>query len=176
MRMDEGLDTGPVHVVRPTAIDPHETSGALFDRLARLGADALDAFLERFPDVPPPEPQAEDGVTLAPPLRKEEGQTDFDRQAREVVDHLRGMDPWPGAFTTRAGASLKLYGGRISPRSQAPGLPPGTVLGVDAGGLHVACRAGAVQIAEVQPAGGKRMAAQAYATGRPFGDAERMGA
>ncbi|MCA9692601.1 MAG: methionyl-tRNA formyltransferase [Myxococcales bacterium] len=173
MRMAEGLDTGPVYSMVRTPIDPLETSGALFERLAELGAEALAAFLTRFPDVPPPTPQDDALATYAPMLEKHEGAVDWTRSARALVDHIRGMDPWPTAVTTRGEVSLKLFAARPSPRSHA--RAPGEVLGVDADGLHVACGAGAICVAEVQPAGKRRMEARAYAVGNPFTPGERLG-
>lgn len=178
MQMEAGLDTGPVHRIATTPIGPEETAGELFERLAVLGGETLETFLLDFPDVPPPTPQDDSEATYAPPLRKEEGVVDWHRPAARVVDHIRGMDPWPAAFTFRAQHSLKLFGARAVARSHRPGVDsplPGTVVGVDGAGLYVACLDGPVCIREVQPAGGRRMPARAYAAGRPFGSGERLG-
>jgi methionyl-tRNA formyltransferase len=172
MQMDEGLDTGAVFSTVTTPIGPAETSGELFERLAELGGDALAAFLAALPDVPPAQPQDPALVTHAPPLRKEEGIVDWQRPAARVVDHVRGMDPWPGAVTSRAGTPLKLFGARVHPHTDGE---PGTVLGQDAGALVVACLGSAVAVAEVQPAGKRRMSAAAYAAGKPFAPGERLG-
>ncbi|MBX7078848.1 MAG: methionyl-tRNA formyltransferase [Nannocystaceae bacterium] len=175
MQMDEGLDTGPVHAMVRTPIGPHETQGELFVRLAELGAATLGEFLTRFPDVAPPQPQPDDGVTLAPPLRKDEGRIDWSRSAQSLVDHIRGMDPWPLACCLRGGDELKLFAATLSPRGAAEHAA-GTVLAIDAAGLHVAAGDGAALcIAELQPAGKRRMPARAYAAGRPFGTDERLG-
>ncbi len=175
MQMDAGLDTGPVHALARTPIGPRETQGELFVRLAELGAQLLGEFLGRFPDVPPPQAQADDGVVLAPPLRKEEGRIDWSRAAQALVDHVRGMDPWPLACCVRGDDELKLFA--ASPSSHATGgAAPGTVLAVDAAGLHVAAGDGAALcVAELQPAGKRRMPARAYAAGRPFAPGERLG-
>ncbi len=174
MQMDTGLDTGPVHRVVRTAIDPHETQGELFVRLAMLGAEALEVFLGDFPAVPVATAQGTFGMTLAPPLRKDEGAVVWTRGVRALVDHVRGMDPWPTAVCERAGEPLKIFAARPSPRD-ASAAAPGVVLGVDAEGLHVATGDGAICIGEVQPAGRRRMSAAAYAAGRPFGAGERLG-
>lgn len=174
MRMDAGLDTGPVFQVVHTPIDPLETQGELFERLSTLGAAALSEFLGVFPDVPEPVAQPEAGMILAPPLRKDEGRVDWARSVRAVIDHVRGMDPWPAAVCERGGEPLKLFAARPSPRDAA-GHAPGVVLGVDELGMHVAVEHGAVCIGDVQPAGKRRMPARAYAAGRSFAVAERLG-
>ncbi len=174
MQMDEGLDTGPVFSISRTEIGPHETSGQLFERLSELGGSALSEFLRAFPNVPPPVEQDHAAATHAAMLRKPEGRVAFEQSAARVVDHIRGMDPWPTAFVEREGEPMKLFGARVSSR-ELGGATPGRVLGVDADGLHVACADGAVSVAEVAPAGRRRMAASAYAAGRPFGSDESLG-
>jgi methionyl-tRNA formyltransferase len=173
MQMDEGLDTGAVFTTVTTPIGPSETSGELFERLAELGGDALATFLSAFPDVAPPQPQDHDAATHAPMLRKDEGVVDWQRSATNVVDHIRGMDPWPGAVTSRGGAPLKLFRASVHPHTGSH--EPGTVLSHDNGGLVVACLGSAVTVAEVQPAGKRRMSAAAYAAGKPFAVNERLG-
>ncbi len=165
MKMDEGLDTGPVYRTVTTPIGPQETSGELFTRLAELGAEALDEFLAAFPEVPPPRPQPEEAMTHAAMLRKQEGQVDWERPTAAVIDHVRGMDPWPVAFVVRDGQPLKLYRAGPSDHYQAE-WAPGTVVAVDDQGVHVAALDGVVCIGEVQPAGKRRMAAGDWAGGR----------
>jgi len=173
MAMDEGLDTGPVYRQVATPIDPAETSGHLFERLAVLGAETLGPFLREFPNVPSPTPQNELSATHAPPLLKSEAAVDWARPVRTVVDHIRGMDPWPVAFTSRDEEPVKLF--TASPSEREPtGALTGTIVGVDAQGLHVRVADGVVRIAEVQLPGKRRMPAQAYAAGRPFGSGERF--
>jgi methionyl-tRNA formyltransferase len=173
MQMDAGLDTGAVHRVARCAIDPFETQGELFARLAELGAAALGEFLAVFPDVPTPTPQPDAGVVLAPPLRKEEGRVDWTRGVTALVDHVRGMDPWPTAACVRGSDELKLFAARPSTRSRDDAAP-GAVLAVDAAGLHVAVGDGVLCVGELQPAGKRRMPARAYAAGRPFAPGEAL--
>ena len=176
MRMEEGLDTGPVYRMVETPIEPHETSGMLFERLATLGGDVLAQTLAEFESLGEPEVQDESLATHAAMLSKAEGEVDWSWSAKRVIDHVRGMDPWPCAFTARGDLVMRLYDARPSEHAGADSVPqPGTVLGVDAQGLHVACGTGAVCIAELQPAGKRRMPANAYASGRPFSPGERLG-
>jgi methionyl-tRNA formyltransferase len=175
MQMDAGLDTGPVHSVMRLPIDPFQTQRDLFTQLADIGAQALAHFLDEFPDVPPPTPQPEEGVTFAPPLEKSEGRVDWTRSTRALVDHVRGMDPWPSAFTWRGTDELRLFHARPSTHERPSLAHPGEVLAVDDAGLHVATGDGVLAVSDVQPAGKRRMPARAYATGRPLGVRERLG-
>ena len=173
MQMDPGLDTGPVYRRVDTPIGPHETSGELFERLAALGAEALDDLLAAFPDVPPPRPQGDEGITHAAMLSKEEGRTSWERGVRALVDHVRGMDPWPVAYVEHEGEPLKLFAASASERPRGE-PPPGTVVAVDDRGLHVAALDGVVCIGQVQPAGKRRMPASAWAAGRRIGPGARL--
>jgi methionyl-tRNA formyltransferase len=163
MQLDEGMDTGPMLLTRRVPIDVSDTAGTLLARLGPVGAEALlDALDGLGAGTVHPTPQDDAAATYAPMLRKEEGVVDWTRPAAAVRDLIRGVDPWPGAQTTLDGAPLKLFGAATTEGSGAPG----TVLGVDARGLRVACGQGACVIAEVQAAGRKRMTAQAFAAGR----------
>ncbi|MCA9710739.1 MAG: methionyl-tRNA formyltransferase [Myxococcales bacterium] len=173
MQMDEGLDTGPVYRMVDTPIGELETSGELFERLAGLGAEALDDLLAVFPDVPPPRPQPAEGITHAAMLAKPEGRVDWERGVRALVDHVRGMDPWPLAAAEYEGQPLKLFSARPSPHPRGEHAP-GTVVAVDADGLHVAALDGVVQIGEVQPPGKRRMTASDWASGRRLAPGARL--
>lgn len=173
MKMDAGLDTGPVYRSVRTPIEPTETSGELFERLAPLGASALEQLLRQFPDVPPPTHQPDEGMTHAAMLSKPEGVVDWQRGARALIDHIRGMDPWPMAVAQHGGKPLKLFAARAS------SLPlgnhePGTVVAVDKQGLHVAATDGVLCIGEVQPPGKRRMPASAWAAGRQIEPGARL--
>jgi methionyl-tRNA formyltransferase len=178
MRMDIGCDTGAVYRMQATPIGPEETSGQLFERLAVLGGEVLDAFLAEFPSVPPPIEQSQlpGEPTHAAKLEKTEGEIDWARAVTQVVDHVRGMDPWPAATTSRAGVVLKLYAAGISRWERAAEDVPGTVLAVDEAGMHVCCTDAVVRIGELQAPGKRRMSALEYAAGRPFARGERLGA
>ncbi|HFE45352.1 MAG TPA: methionyl-tRNA formyltransferase [Nannocystis exedens] len=174
MRMEEGLDTGPIYRMLRTPIADDETSGALFKRLALLGGEALESFLRELPNVPAPTPQDENLMTLAPILRKEEGAVDWNLPASAVAAHIRGMDPWPGATCMRANDRLKLFGGRPSDLDKPKEVAAGCVLAVDRRGVHVACGERVVLIQELQPPGKRRMPAKAYAAGKRFNHLEHL--
>lgn len=170
MKMEAGLDTGPVYDIARTPIGEFETSGELFDRLAKVGGDCLESFLRRFPDVPPPSPQDAELVTHAAMLSKPEGAIDWAQSVTTLVNHVRGMDPWPGAFTFRAGTSIKVFGARPSRHDRPEQATPGMFVAADRDGVHIACSDGVVCLSQLQPPGKRRMEARAYAAGRPFED------
>jgi methionyl-tRNA formyltransferase len=163
MRMEEGLDTGPVGMAERVAIGPDTTAGELHDRLAPLGADLMVralAALERgglaFT------PQAEAGVTYAAKITNEETRIDWTRPARAVHDHVRGLSPFPGAwFQADLGRGPERVKLLRTARADGTGAP-GTLLG-DEG--TVACGDGAVRLVSVQRAGSKAMAFADFARG-----------
>jgi len=109
MKLDEGMDTGPTFARVPTPIGPEETARELGDRLARIGADAVRLWLPLYvAGGCTLEPQDDARATMAPMLEKEHGRIDWATSARQVHDHVRGMSPWPGAFTMVRGASVKV--------------------------------------------------------------------
>lgn len=177
MKMDIGCDTGPVYCMRAIDIGAEETSGELFERLAVLGGEVLDEFLAEFPNVPPPVDQAElEGEPVhAAKLEKHEGVVDWSRTATQVIDHIRGMDPWPAAVTRRGDVTLKLFAAGRSERGRPMGGEPGTVIGVDEHGIHVCTGDAVVRVGEVQAAGKRRMSGREHAIGQPFAEGERLG-
>ncbi len=164
MQMDEGMDTGPMLAEVRTPIEPEETGGALFERLAPMGAALLRAELAGYVagDLTP-KPQPTEGVTMASLLSKSDGAIRWSETATQVHDRVRAMSPWPGAFTALGGERLKVH--RVSVLEAAGSIGgPGEVL--DRPGLAVACGTGAVSIEEVQEAGRKRQPATTYMGGR----------
>lgn len=176
MQMDEGMDTGPIIACERTPIAPDETAAELGDRLARMGAallrDELAAWVAGELEVTP---QPDDGVTLAPLLQKEDGRIDWSAPARAVHDRVRGLSPWPGAFSELGGEVVKIH--RTEVRAEDGELgPPGTVLRADADGLEVACGRGRVALAELQLQGKKRLSARDFLAGHPLSPGLRFGA
>jgi len=163
MRMEEGLDTGPVGMVEKTAITPQMTAGELHDRLMRLGADLMAralAALERGSLAF--RPQADEGVTYAAKLGNAEALIDWSRPARAVHDHIRGLSPFPGAcFEADWGQGRVRVKVLRSEPAEGSGAP-GTVLDDR---LTVACGAGAVRLLTVQRSGKGPMAARDFLNG-----------
>jgi methionyl-tRNA formyltransferase len=163
MQLDEGMDTGPMILQREVPIGPADTAGSLHDRLAPLGAELLMVEIAGLAvQTLVAKPQPEEGACLAPMLSKEDGRVDFSRPAGEVDCWIRGMDPWPGAFTTIGEERLRLF----RPRRAVGSGRPGEVLAVDSRGLLVACGQDAVFVGELQLAGRRRMSAEALLAGR----------
>jgi methionyl-tRNA formyltransferase len=168
MRMDAGLDTGPVLLRRATAIGDEETAAELTPRLAELGAESLIEALgevERGEITPQPQNDAE--ATLAPILKREDGEVDWTMTAPEIFNRLRGFTPFPGCYTFFNGARLKIVKARVEPGGAGAGqFQPGVVGEVAKESFVVACGGGAVlRIAEVQPEGKRAMAARDFLNG-----------
>ena len=144
MRMEAGLDTGPVLLREVTPIGPEDTTGDLHDRLAAMGADAIVAALNRIGALPEM-PQPELGVTYADKIDKAEARVEWTQGADAVARHIRGLSPFPGAWCEAGTDRLKL----LRAVAVAGEGAPGAVLE----GFTVACGTGAVRITEVQRAG-----------------------
>jgi methionyl-tRNA formyltransferase len=171
MRMDEGLDTGPVCLAEPVPIGPDTTAGELHDVLAERGAALMVralAEVERGALVCTP--QTEAGITYAAKIDKGETGIDFTRSAAEVHNHVRGLSPFPGAWFTAGDRPerIKVLRTRLALVSGAPG----TVLDT---ALTVACGEGAVQLVELQRAGKRPMAAAEFLRGFPLRTGMRLG-
>ncbi|MGR3527560.1 MAG: methionyl-tRNA formyltransferase [Paracoccaceae bacterium] len=160
MQMDAGLDTGPVLLRAATPIGPAETTGQLHDRLSRMGARLIVEALSRLGDLAP-EAQPADGVTYASKIDKAEAAIDWSRPALEVDRLIRGLSPFPGAWTLHDGQRIKLLASRLAQGTGAPG----TVLD-DA--LTVACGTGAVQLLRLQRAGRGAQDAAEFLRGMPL--------
>jgi methionyl-tRNA formyltransferase len=165
MRMDAGLDTGPVYRVGGIRILPEETAGELTIRLAGLGAELLRDVLASLPSGPVPAPQDGARATSAPPLRKEDGRIDWRLPAREVHAHVRAMHPWPCAAATIGGELVKVHrAALLAPDGPSAGRL-GEVLAHSRAGLDVACGAGAVRLLELQMPGKRRLDAASFYAG-----------
>ena len=164
MRLDEGLDTGPVLALSEVAIGARETTGELTERLARLGADLLVEVLRRFAAREPPAEAAQDEAraTLCRPLAKDDGRVDWSRSAAELDRRRRAFDPWPGVFTELAGERVRILDGEPVAGSGAPGV----VVDLGAVGPVVATGEGAWLLRQVQPAGRGAMSGADFARGR----------
>ena len=144
-QMDAGMDTGPVLLTADTPIDPEETAGELAERLAALGAQVIVDTLARL-DTLTPVPQRHEAATLAPRLKKTDGALDWGRPALDLVNLIRGCNPWPGATTATPGGTLTVWRARAVAGRAAPGtlIPHGETLAIAAG-------EGVVLPLEVQP-------------------------
>jgi methionyl-tRNA formyltransferase len=173
MRMDEGLDTGPVCLAEPVPIGTDTTAGELHDVLAERGARLMvQALADIERGALACVPQADAGVTYAAKIDKGETAIDFTRSATEVHNHVRGLSPFPGAWFTAGERAerIKVLRTRLASGSG----PPGTVL--DAPALTIACGEGAVELVELQRAGKRPMPAAELVRGFPLRPGMRLGA
>jgi methionyl-tRNA formyltransferase len=174
IRLDEGLDTGPILLQRELAIDPDDTALTLAPRLAELGAALM---IEALPGIEAGTlelvPQDHSRSSLAPLLKKEDGRIDFRRTAEEIHNCLRGFQPWPGTYTRFRGKHLEII------KSQAvAGIPSGRAGTLTLRGerLFVNCGAGtALEIFELQPEGKRQMSAREFIHGYHPQSGESLG-
>ncbi|MFZ5470308.1 MAG: methionyl-tRNA formyltransferase [Myxococcota bacterium] len=170
MKMDEGMDTGPLLACEKTPILPSDTAESLHDRLATLGYGLIVRELPRyFRGELSPTPQPSQGVVMAPMLEKEDGRLDFSRPAVELERRLRAFAPWPGTFTTYEGELLKVKAAQVGKASGAPG----TVLSAGAFGIEVACGQGSLLLTQLQPEGKRAMSAAEFLAGRTLHPGDR---
>lgn len=166
MKMEKGLDTGPVLLSQALDIAANETGGELHDRLATLGAQVLaDGLgLLRAGIRPVPQPQPDVGVTYAHKLDKAEARLDWSRPALELANKVRAFNPWPMAEAQVAGERLRLHAAVALPVSHD--AAPGAVLAAGRDGLDIACGEDALRIRVLQRDGGKAITAADYVNGR----------
>lgn len=167
MKMDPGLDTGPMLAKRSLPITAQHTTDTLTEQLAQLGAsllvDTLPAWLAGQIE---PQPQDNDQATLAPRLQKEEGEINWTLPADQIERTVRAFAPWPGTYTTSPRGPLKILQVAAAPAGIAAGRQPGTLFRHQKQ-PYVATGAGAVRLITVQPAGKRAMPAQALLNGQP---------
>jgi len=175
MRIDEGLDTGDILLAREMSIDPEDTAVTLTPRLAEIGSELMLETLRGLEaGTIQARKQDHTEATLAPILEKDEGRIDFNREAPEILNRLRGFQPWPGAFTSFRGKNLTLHRARLAAYGMGP-LVPGEMkaAGED---LFLGCGEGtALQIIELQPEGKRRMSAKDFIHGYRPKAGERLG-
>lgn len=174
MRMDEGMDTGDIILQREVQIGPKETGGSLFDRLSREGASLCVQTLERIADgTAVYTPQDDSQATYTKMMKKELGDLDWSRPAVELERRVRGLNPWPSAYTQLRGKTLKIWEAEVLPENAD--AAPGEVAGSGKEGIRVQTGGGQLLLKEVQLEGKKRMAADAFLRGYPLQPGEVLG-
>jgi methionyl-tRNA formyltransferase len=172
MKMDKGLDTGPVALTREVEIGPNMTAGELHDKLMHVGAKAIgEAMVKLEMGDLPLTPQPQEGVLYAAKIDKGETRIDFGRDARDVHNHIRGLSPFPGAWVEveigRKPERVKVLGSELADGHG----PAGEVLTDE---LVIACASGAVRLTRLQKAGGKPLAAADFLRGTPLAHGTRL--
>ncbi len=161
MKMDAGLDTGPMLSKRAIDIAPDETGETLHDKLAALGGDLLiDTLPGYFDGSITPQPQGDDEATFAPQIKKEEGQIDWTQPAERIERLVRAFTPWPGTFTHWNGTLLKVHGGEVRRGNAAPGR-----VVTDGDGAAIGTGEELYRPAQLQLAGGKALAIEDFING-----------
>lgn len=173
MYMDVGLDTGDMLVKRSLTIGANETAGQLHDRLALIGREAMEETLKRICAGTLVAEKQDDALSCyAPMMKKEDGRIDWSQPATAVHNLIRGLDPWPGAYTHLDGEVLKISATRVDVELSGP---PGEILSADKTGVRVACGAGGLVIDGLQLPGKKRLSAANFISGRPLFAGTRLG-
>lgn len=174
MLMDKGLDTGNILLQRKLEIFPEENAGELHDRLAFLGAEVLRETVARLKQggVTPCK-QEESEASYAPPLEKEDGVIDWEKPAEKIYNHIRGMNPWPGAFTYLEGKILKVF----QAKHVIQDFPhkPGKVVKTSDEGILVETGEGHILLTEIQLENHKRMSSALFLRGHPLPIDVRLG-
>lgn len=171
MRMDEGLDTGDMILKREMELSKEETGGSLFDKLSKVGAElCVETVKELEQGTAVFTPQNHDEATHTTMIKKNFGMIDFSRSATEIEQLIRGLNPWPSAFTHLNGKMLKIWSAKVvtSEESQLvipKAAEPGTILQADKRGIVVKCGQDLLVLEKVQLEGKKRMDADAFLRG-----------
>lgn len=176
MKIDAGMDTGDMLLERREPIRDDDTTETLGARLSVTGADLMIETLRKLErGEVPPRPQNHDLATMAPRLKKEDGVIDWSRTAEEIERRVRGLAPWPGAFTSFRGMRLHVWRAEAVAAAEGSGAAPG-VITAEGKKLAVACGAGTrLLLHEVQMEGRKRIPARDFANGARVESGEKLG-
>jgi len=163
MQMDRGLDTGDMLLKASTPVGEAETVGELHDRLSVLGGGLIVEVLGAVKAGSLTVEKQPEGFTYAPLIKPEDCLVDFSEDAQTVSRRVRGYDPFPGAYSFLGGGKVKLFGARLLENESALGA--GRIIGFDKNGAVIACGQGTILVRDIQAAGGKRMACDAFFRG-----------
>ena len=173
MQMDKGLDTGDMLATAETET-AGKTAGELMDELSHLGGQLLVSKLPEIEAGTIERIKQDDGLaTYAPMIFKEDGRLDFTKTPAELERLIRGLSPWPGAYTLLDGETFKIW--RAEPKEGSTDKEPGTVIGIDGKSIEIAAGGGILKLTEVQAPGKKRMSAGDYLRGNKLELGKRLG-
>jgi len=173
MYMEKGLDTGDMILKKKTQIREYETAGELHDRLKILGAEAMAETLTLIKEGRIVREKQDDSISsYAPMLNKEIAKINFNDDARKIINLIRGLNPWPVAYTYYKNKKLKIYSAVISGNS---GLEPGFAKESEKGSLEIGCGDNQnIEVLELQLEGGRRMTAKEFLAGHPFKESTKL--
>jgi methionyl-tRNA formyltransferase len=172
MQLDEGIDTGDIIAKKEIVLDVKETGGSLFDKLATLGGQMIVDVLKSLEDGSVTRtPQGEATTEYAKMLDKNMGKIDFSQDAKKIECLIRGLNPWPSAYSYINGKTLKIWEADVTRGSGEPG----SVIDIDKNGFTVACGKDALYIKEVQLEGKKRMASSDFLRGYKLNKGDKIG-
>ena len=176
MQMDEGLDTGDMLLTEEVVLDPQETGGSLFDKLSEVGAGLLLKTLDELEagNVHPQKQPSESTTAYAAMLTKKMGEIDWTQSAVQIERLVRGLNPWPSAYTHLGQKTLKIWRAAVHP-SMVQTKEPGTVILMDKKHFSVQTGDGMLEILELQLEGKKRMDADAFLRGYQVEDGIKLG-
>ncbi len=173
MFMAEGMDTGDMLLREQVEIRPDDTAGTLAPRLAEVGGRLLVETLRRLKaGTLTPERQDDAQATMAPLLKKEDGLIDWTLTATEIANRVRGLSPWPGAYSYVNGDRWMLW--RVAVGDESQGAVPGTVTKVNKDRLEVATGDGTIQILDIQPSNSRRMTMAQYLAGHRVAEGAKL--
>ena len=173
MLMDEGMDTGDMLLQEKVAVHPDETAGTLAVRLAEVGGRLLIETLRRLKaGTLTPQPQDHAQATMAPLLKKEDGLIDWTLTATEIANRVRGLSPWPGAYTQVNGERCVIW--RVAVGEESQNAAPGTVAKVTKDRIDVATGGGTIHIVEIQPSNSRHMTMAQYLAGHRLAEGTNL--
>ena len=180
MQMDKGMDTGDILLQEKLSISTDDTAGSLAVKMAELGGKTLGKALDLLrTDKLRPVKQNAGYASIAPLLKKEDGQVNWSHSAAAISNRIRGLDPWPTAYTTLSNKRLRLFSPEVADRTlclcQNTITVPGTVCRADRNGLLITTGDGCLLIKEIQVEGSKRMSVDAYLSGRSIQSGTLLG-
>ena len=177
MQMDAGLDTGDMLLKETVALEEKETGGSLFDKLSEVGAQLLIKTLEALENgtVTAQKQPAESPTPYAAMLTKKQGEIDWNQDAKKIECLIRGLNPWPSAYTHYRGKNLKIWDAQVEPEDSNEKARFGTAVKVTKNNLVIQTANGLLSLKEVQPEGKKRMAVDAFLRGYPVECGECFG-
>ena len=176
MQMDVGLDTGDILLTSKAPINPDMTAADLHNDLAMIGGEAIvDYLCDLRTNSLKPQPQDDTQATYAPLLKKTDGEVSWDKPASSVYNHVRGMFPWPGAYTFHGDKRIRLYPLRGFTTEMDSGVEPGTIVRAEGDEIVVACGTGTVALGAIQLEGRKAVAPHQFLQGYELPPGAKLG-